>query len=86
MKTIWKYPINSGITKLELPSGAKFLSLQAQFGNPVAWFEVDPLVTMRESWQLATHGTGHEFNGEYDRFLGTFQVNNGALVFHVFKL
>ena len=82
MKTIHKYqlPITGKVTA---PEGAKFLTVQTQDGGPQLWALVDTLRPMVEH-DFRVFGTGHPYDGE-DRYIGTFQLNDGALVFHVFQ-
>ncbi len=88
MKTIWKYPIGSdhnGEFALRIPQGATILSVQTQQGSPQMWALVDdeePKVERR----FRFYGTGHEISGGRMMFLGTFQVDGGRFVFHLFEL
>jgi len=85
MKTIYKYQIETAdVQTIEMPAGAKILCLQMQQGKPCIWVQCkhdNPLV----KHVVTTYGTGHEmrpFSGDY---VGTYQLNNGDLVFHVFE-
>jgi hypothetical protein len=87
VRTIWKFPIEPADKfRLDLPKGARFLSVQMQHGEPQSWWLVDPTTNEREARRFRVHGTGHEVDGA-DRlvFLGTFQLAGGALVFHLFE-
>lgn len=85
MKTIYKYevPVTSGVT-VQLPEGARLLCVQMQHGNPCLWAQVDsdaPLETRSFCW----YGTGHQLPHVPGQYVGTVQLNNGALVFHLFE-
>lgn len=85
--TIWKYPLAvEDYVTLSLPKGARILSVQTQRGLPQLWALVDadaPTVQRR----FRVFGTGHALpNGViFDTYLGTFQLHDGALVFHLFE-
>lgn len=86
MKTIYKYhvPINDEFS-LELPSGAKILCVGVQNNEPYIWVLVysDYEVIKRYfSWR----GTGHDCsNVSSANYIGTVQLYNGQLVFHLFE-
>ena len=84
METIWKYELETtDHQELELPLAAKVLTVQMQNGKPCLWALVDT-EEQKAGQSICIFGTGHpvEFVGDY---LGTYQLNDGALVFHVFK-
>lgn len=84
MKTIYKYPlILKERQQIELPTSAKFLSLQVQDGTPTIWCMVD--TSMQSTYMASVYifGTGHEVTCSEDcTFLGT--VQQGSYVWHVF--
>ncbi len=83
-KTIWKYELQMKDQQtIEMPKGAELLSVQVQFGIPVLWALVNPDAEL-VSRRIGTHGTGHSIQ-HGGRFIGTYQVCNGELVFHVFE-
>ena len=83
MRTIHKFILEPE-TKIETHSGAKFLCLQMQNGQPCVWFEVDTNQP-KLSFSVMFFGTGHEIPDNAKEFLGTIQVNFG-LVFHAYIL
>ena len=84
MATIYKYAIEPGRTEVQMPRDAQVLTVQMQFGNPFMWAKVDPrLKTERRVFDVFC--TGHEMPDDPRLiYVGTFQMNNGALVWHVF--
>jgi len=86
MHTIWKYPIPVDDTfELALPHGARFLAVQNQRQEPQAWFLVDPKAT-KQTRRFALAGTGHPIaDADQLTHLGTFQLRDGFLVFHLFE-
>lgn len=87
MLTIYKYSLSSFPEKYELPIGAKFLCVQTQHNEPQMWFEVDTSVLF-ETRCFTTYGTGQFIKtpAEKRQYLGTFQLNGGSLVFHLFEV
>jgi hypothetical protein len=84
--TIWKYEIMPGVFDLNMPAGARILSVQVQRGKPYVWALCCPDNEI-EKRRLCVVGTGHSTpeNIENARFVGTFQLNGGELVFHLFE-
>lgn len=86
MKTIYKYTlIFADEQEVQIPEGAEFLNLQLQRGNVVMWFLVDP-ENEKVTKKVATYGTGHPLRSEIhlSKYLGSYQLCDGDLVFHVF--
>jgi len=67
-----------------MPIGAKILCLQIQNDIPCVWAVVDTSVG-HEGRVFSTYGTGHETPKYPGIYIGTYQLHNGALVFHVFE-
>jgi hypothetical protein len=88
-QAIWKYTISPGLSKLTIPVGAQFLSVQMQHDHPQVWMLVDP-AKPQETVKFMLQPTGVEWDSDdYDDFLsyrGTFQLERGAMVFHLFQL
>jgi hypothetical protein len=62
--------------------------VQEQHGEVVAWF----LINANEENRIMKrrifnfYGTGHEIPDNPGRYLGTFQLKGGMLVFHLFEV
>ena len=84
--TIWKFPvIITDLFELEMPAGAEILSVQIQNGVPQLWAVVDENAK-KVFRTFYVRGTGHSTDGlEHAKFVGTFQMCSGALVFHLFS-
>lgn len=78
-RIIYKYQVDFNFV-LSIPTDAKFLSFQNQFGNPVVWFELDPLASPVDR-KFSLIGTGTEFSG--GQYLST--VQDGPLVWHLYE-
>lgn len=89
MLTIFKYPVllKNNFT-LELPKDAKILTVQTQRGTPQLWAMVDS-ETEKEKRYFRLAGTGYTLGDDYLKiinYIGTFQMGNGVLVFHLFEI
>ncbi len=85
-KTIYKYPlVVTDFQTVSLPVDAEILTVQTQGGNPCMWALVDPTQTEKEGRNIAIFGTGHPVNCDVIRYISTFQLYDGELVFHVFE-
>ena len=89
MQTVYKYgPIQpNDYFELDLPEGAQILTVAEQHGEVYLWALVvteNAPETRRFRWA----GTGHRLTEDESglRFISTFQMSGGALVFHVFEV
>jgi len=86
-KVIWKYELETeDLVKVEMPIGAEILALQTQNDKPCLWVSVDPNQKLeRRDFQIV--GTGHTmFDTSLRRkYIGTYQLQGGLLVFHLFE-
>lgn len=83
-KRVWKYPLPiDDEVSVEMPEGACPLTVQVQGGRPTLWALVDPdAVPTTRRFRIA--GTGHPIGADVGAHVGTFQLADGGLVFHVF--
>ncbi len=85
-KTIWKYHASpSGRWTQLMPAGAEILSVQIQRGQVEMWALVDAN-RPEEVRAFVTYGTGHPMPDDPGKFIGTFQLASGDLVFHLFDV
>lgn len=90
MKTIYKYPVDGsealGDITLNIPQGGQVLDVQVQGGIPCIWVLVEstkPIV--QRVFRII--GTGHRINvNTVLDYIGTFQLDNGDLVYHLFEV
>lgn len=88
MSTIWKYDLSIiGEQKILIPKNSKILSVQVQNGVPCVWVLVDENSDNEEK-TFFTYGTGNPILPQKSEttFLGTYQLYDGQLVFHVFYI
>jgi hypothetical protein len=84
--TIWKFPIETtDLQSIAIPAGSVLLSFQIQRGQPCMWAQCDPASPL-EQRLIAVYGTGHPLPSKPGKYVGTYQLSGGALVFHVFDL
>lgn len=84
-RTIWKFgiPIEDSFM-IEMPRNAHVLTVATQQDGPQMWAYVDPKAA-RELRRFLLVGTGHDIDVGAGRYIGTFQMQQGTLVFHVFE-
>ena len=86
MKTIWKYKLQViDKQEIEMPDNAELLTVQVQRGVPCLWVKVDPNIPTR-TYGIATYGTGHPIHQDNQKYIDTYIIDEGALVFHVFEI
>ena len=86
MKKIYKYPLEiQDEQNVLLPTGAKILTVQSILDKPYLYALVNPTAPNNMAVTIRTFGTGHPISdSDYLEYIGTFQIYNGTLVFHVF--
>ncbi len=86
---IFKYPLEIIDSQdIELPIGAKYISMISQNNQPTIYAVVDSLEMKNEKWHFEIRGTGHwidEGTIRFAQFLGTVITHEGALVWHVWR-
>lgn len=84
MKTIYKYPVPVADSfSIFLPKGAEILTVQTQGEGAYVWAIVEPGGGVRKR-DFCLRGTGHPL-GDVGRYIGTFQLRGGSIVFHLFE-
>lgn len=87
MKSVWKFPIPVlDRFHLEMPVGAEPICVQVQHDRPVLWALVNLDETVKAIRTFRFAGTGHEITDQIKAYVGTFQMADGRLVFHVFEV
>jgi len=88
METIWKFELKLTDKQfINLPKGAELLSVQNQNERACLWGLVKPNEEKEERC-FEIFGTGHEIHSDMGvdrKYIGTFQMQNGGLVFHLFE-
>ncbi len=84
-KTIWKYPAGPGRWTHLMPAGAEILSVQVQRKDVQMWVLVDARKP-NEAREFVAYGTGHPMPDDPGKFVGTFQIEGGDLIFHLFDV
>jgi hypothetical protein len=88
MKSIWKFGLSvTDLQVVSMPLGSEILCVQTQNGQPQLWAMVDPKAEFVSHRQIAIFGTGHSIPDEpvaLRKYIGTFQMHDGGLVFHAF--
>lgn len=86
---IYKYPFQVTVEfALNLPKDAKILTVQVQGGIPCIWV----LFTKQETQETENRffrviGTGYdiEYKPNSLKYIGTFQLENGSFIGHLFE-
>lgn len=91
MKQIWEFPLETtDVQRIEMPVGAEILTIQTQNEVPCIWALVDTgtsVLKCKRTFNIFR--TGHnipELVDSHRKYIGTYQLNNGGLVFHCFEL
>ena len=86
MSKIWKYeaPLIDNFS-INMPEGAEILCVQVQRNVPQIWALVDPEALYVRRWfRLA--GTDHPISEANLLYIGSFQMAEETLIFHLFEL
>lgn len=82
-RKILEYGIDRKTKFLNLKEGYKVLCLQTQYEQPFVWIEIDE---KRHDKSVAVYivPTGANLPFGAKQYVGTYQIDNGRLVFHVY--
>lgn len=82
---IWKWKLK--ITDhqiINVPADAEFLDVQMQGDDCCIWYACDESAPLRPR-SIAIYGAGNPIPEEAGKYIATFQMEGGALVFHAFE-
>jgi hypothetical protein len=87
MTKIYKYELKAlDNQSIMLPEGAKILSVQTQYETPCIWVELNTELPSTVSHDFEIYGTGHTMPDCDRTYIGSFQLQGGALVFHLYEV
>lgn len=88
-KSIYKYTIDNEDCKILMPIWAEILCVQTQKNKPQIWALIDPDPDCTTEYRhFEVFATGEDVNIDIKTprfYIGTFQLNDGELVFHLFE-
>lgn len=87
-RQIWKWQIQPNYNNIiEMPANAEILTVQTQHGQPCIWALCDSAMLL-ETRNFRIIPTGHtiDIDNQLLHYIGSFQVNNDTLVFHLFEI
>jgi hypothetical protein len=83
---IWKWTLDLvDVQTIEVPAGAKLLSVQVQQDKIQLWALCDENAP-KEPRRIALYGTGNPMPDNPSEYIATFQMYNGHLVLHAFEI
>lgn len=90
-KLIYKFKLRvTDSQEVLMPAGAEILTIQTQFREPCIWVMFDESELKTEYRRIEMIGTGNPINDTYGiaerKYISTFQMDDGRLVFHCFEL
>lgn len=87
-QVIYKYELRFlGDFNLEIPIGARVISIQNQHNKPIMWVLCDPKAEIESrKFRVILTGEKRKSSDLEGQFIGTFQLYEGDFVGHVFEL
>ena len=87
MPTIHKFTLSpEELNEIRLPADAEILTVQNQRNKICMWVKLDKS-SQRVVRKFSVLGTGWDIVSKYKlKYIGTVQLEDGLLVFHVFEL
>lgn len=85
---IWKFVLRPGVVELDMPIGARTLTVHEQRGQCCLWAEVNIKMPATKR-QFEVYGTGRPLENLTDsirRYVGTVYMDGGELVWHVYEI
>lgn len=83
MKKMFKYPLQGGKTRLQLPKDAVIRHVDYQHGDFQVWVEV-PLGATTAERVIRMIPTGGDVDENWT-YINTVLIQNGSLVFHFYE-
>lgn len=85
---VWKFPVEMTERFTVVMPTATVLCVQVQNGRPYIWALVDPDTNLYSERKFLIAGTGEEIDAHPDdlKYIDTWQMNGGSLVFHLFEV
>lgn len=84
-RSIWKFTFNvNDWCEFNMPVGAVIRHISVQNDTPCLWAEVD-LDAPSEIRRFRTYGTGHPMDNTPQTYLGTYFIQGGRFVFHLYE-
>lgn len=84
MGTVWKFDLPEMTNHVQIPKGARVLSVQMQRGELRLWAAVDP-GNPNEQRTFVIFPTGGDGPTPRDAYIATVQTHGESLVWHVFE-
>ena len=87
MRTIFKYQLDRPFTQLDLPRGARVISVDLQRGHPFAWVMHEREGIMsdeRSDVGVTIAATGGDMPPDLGEYVSTFFEHGGLYVWHAF--
>jgi len=86
MKTIWKWKLEiTDNNYVKMPENARILTVQLQYDVPMIWALVDTVDKKESMRTIHIYGTGNPLPDNPGKYISTFQLFSGDLIFHVFE-
>jgi len=87
MKTIWKFELTPNrLQAVPIPFGGQILTVQTKEDNaPLLWVLVDPDMPTQDRY-FGIYTTNTAIPDDPGHYIGTFQILEGCLEFHVFEM
>ena len=86
MSVIWKYELELKEKQaVSMPIGAEIIHIAAQFEKPCIWAIVDPYAEKEDRVIGILTTGGPHFNADVSHHCGSFFLNGGLFVGHVFE-
>lgn len=82
-QTVWKFSLQPGLTRVDLPRGASALRVAAQGDHMWMWVRLNPAEDL-EPRAFRVYGTGHLIEDDASVYVGTADM--GSFVWHVFEV
>ncbi|KKN34697.1 hypothetical protein LCGC14_0791240 [marine sediment metagenome] len=85
---ILKYPFEvDGEVNIQMPAGARVLTVQVQYGSPCLWAAVVPEAPIEtRSFRIFATGQKIDIDLTQAQYIGTFPLREGSFIGHLFEI
>jgi hypothetical protein len=89
MSTIYKYKLSASDPTfyIMMPAGSEIVHVAVQHGSPYIWAEVDTQHQPQERrFRFVATGQSIPEKEDYRKYIGTFLLNDGDFVIHLYEI
>jgi len=81
----YKVPLQETFS-IDIPTDGLILAVQTQRNKPYIWVQVGTALSSKRNFRLLNTGEMFDVVSSEEKYIGTFQLDGGAFIGHLFEL